>query len=157
MISRIDLYIILFVTLLINAVAVSIKWIWYEIFAGDNYLNSLSRIKYKINCDDTFFRPSSKHTSRLFAFYSLSTQAGTTYSKTWRAAARCLGLMTAIAVLTIRHTKISDYDVLCVVHLPDSSLFSDISDDRINIVAPAIVKRCVEAEKVDKNPTAGKF
>lgn len=64
--------------------------------------------------------------------------------------------MTAVLTM-IRHTKISDYDVLCVVHLPDSSLFSDISDDRIDIVAPAIVKRCVETEKVDKNPAAGEF
>lgn len=50
-----------------------------------------------------------------------------------------------------------DYDVLCVEHLPDSSLFSDISDDHIGIVAPAIVKRCVEIEKGDKNSAAGEF
>jgi len=73
-------YIIFSVMLVISAVAVSTKWIWYEIFAGDNCLNSLPRIKYKINCDDTFF-PSSKHTGHLFAFYSLSTQAGTTLAK----------------------------------------------------------------------------
>lgn len=66
-------------------------------------------------------------------------------------------MIAVAASTTIRHTKISDYDVLCVVHLPDSSLFSDISDDRIDIVAAAIVKRCVETEKGDKNPATGKF
>lgn len=66
-------------------------------------------------------------------------------------------IMVAVST-TIRHTKISDYDVLYVVHLPDSSLFSHISDDRIiDIVAPAIVKRCVETKKGDKNPAAGEF
>lgn len=66
--------------------------------------------------------------------------------------------MTVVAApTTIRRTKISDYDVLYIVHLPDSSLFSDISDDRIDIVAPAIVKRSVETEKGDKNPAAGEF
>lgn len=34
--------------------AASTKWICYEIFAGDRYLDSLLRIKYKINCDDIF-------------------------------------------------------------------------------------------------------
>ena len=55
------------------------------------------------------------------------------------------------------HEDPRDYDVLCVEHLPDSSLFSDISDDHIGIVAPAIVKRCVEIEKGDKNSAAGEF
>lgn len=40
---------------LTGMVAVSTKWIWYEIFAGDSCLGSLSRIKYKINYHDTFF------------------------------------------------------------------------------------------------------
>lgn len=53
--SRIHLRIIPSVTSLISTIAVSTKWIWYEIFVGDNRLNLLLRIKYKINSDDIFF------------------------------------------------------------------------------------------------------
>lgn len=115
---------------LTSVVAVSTKWIWYEIFAGDSDLDSLPRIKYKINCDDTFLVRLGTHRPPFRALFIVYASWNDISRPGGRATARCLGPMTIVATsTTIRHEDLRLWCPLRRTPASGSSLFSDISGD----------------------------
>lgn len=95
--------------------------------------DSLPRIKYKINCDDISLRPFCDTYRPPFRALFIVYASWRRYVATGgRVTARCLGPVPLVAVsTTIRHEDLRLWCPLpSFVHLPCSSLFSDISDDR---------------------------